>query len=182
MTRREAIKRMLMSAAAFGVLPFGLKPAVAAQVPSGCSGMLSIVNIHTNEALTVRYLQKNGRFDTKALKKLNRLFRCHYTNDVRPIAPELFVLLDSVYNRVNAQKNPIRLISGFRSEAYNDLLRSRSRNVARNSFHLKGMAADISIEGIRLNSIREAAAGLKAGGVGHYSQFIHMDVGPVRYW
>jgi uncharacterized protein YcbK (DUF882 family) len=44
------------------------------------------------------------------------------------------------------------------------------------------MAADIQIEGVRLHDIQKTAMKIKAGGVGVYSEFIHLDVGPSRTW
>jgi uncharacterized protein YcbK (DUF882 family) len=49
---------------------------------------------------------------------------------------------------------------------------------------MAGQAVDISLPGVPLATLRSAALGLKAGGVGYYPQsgFIHVDVGPVRTW
>jgi uncharacterized protein YcbK (DUF882 family) len=54
--------------------------------------------------------------------------------------------------------------------------------VAKKSYHLKGMAADIAIKGISLQQIRDEAVTLAQGGVGDYDKFIHVDIGPVRTW
>jgi uncharacterized protein YcbK (DUF882 family) len=45
-------------------------------------------------------------------------------------------------------------------------------------------AIDIKIPGVSTIALRDAALSLKAGGVGYYplSQFVHVDVGPVRHW
>jgi len=182
MTRREILKLLLFGGLSLSAIPLGIKPAMASLKPAGCTGNLSVHNIHTNESLSVCYLTETGQFDPNGLTRLNRLFRCHYTHQINPIDPRLFVLLDSVRNRVGANNRPLHLISGYRSPEYHQLLRSKSSNVAKRSYHLKGMAADVRIDGISLSAIRKAATGLKFGGVGSYSQFIHVDVGPVRYW
>ncbi len=44
------------------------------------------------------------------------------------------------------------------------------------------MAADIQIEGVCLSNIQRTAMKINAGGVGRYSEFIHLDVGPSRAW
>jgi uncharacterized protein YcbK (DUF882 family) len=49
---------------------------------------------------------------------------------------------------------------------------------------MRGMAIDIRLQGCELKNLQRAALALKAGGVGYYpsSDFIHVDVGPVRSW
>jgi uncharacterized protein YcbK (DUF882 family) len=56
--------------------------------------------------------------------------------------------------------------------------------VAQNSLHLLGKAIDIRTPGRELPMLRKAAVALKGGGVGYYpkSDFVHVDVGRVRYW
>jgi uncharacterized protein YcbK (DUF882 family) len=50
--------------------------------------------------------------------------------------------------------------------------------------HMDGKAIDIRMPGVELTSLLKAAKVLKGGGVGFYgsSNFVHMDVGRVRYW
>ena len=45
-------------------------------------------------------------------------------------------------------------------------------------------AIDIRIPGVSTRKLRDAALSLGMGGVGYYptSQFVHVDVGPVRQW
>lgn len=49
---------------------------------------------------------------------------------------------------------------------------------------MRGMAIDVRVPQADLDRVHRAARSLKAGGVGKYtkSNFVHMDVGPVRYW
>ena len=47
---------------------------------------------------------------------------------------------------------------------------------------MKGMAADVYIEGVALRDIERAAKRLKIGGVGTYSDFVHLDVGLGYTW
>jgi uncharacterized protein YcbK (DUF882 family) len=46
------------------------------------------------------------------------------------------------------------------------------------------MAVDLRVPGRPLAAVRDAAKALGAGGVGYYldSNFVHVDVGRVRYW
>lgn len=79
---------------------------------------------------------------------------------------------------------PITLISGYRSRSTNEMLRRRIRKVAKNSYHMKGMAVDMRIKGVSTGAIRQIALHQRAGGVGYYPSkgFIHLDTGPVRTW
>jgi uncharacterized protein YcbK (DUF882 family) len=146
------------------------------------TGELSFVNMHTGESVRVQYLNKKRQIDRLACRQLDYFFRCHYTGKVAHISPDLFLLLDSVRNVVGARKQPYMLFSGYRSPAYNSLLAEHDSHVARNSYHLRGMAADISLEGIGMSRIEKVAKNLGVGGVGGYNDFVHLDVGPIRCW
>ncbi|MEW6108125.1 MAG: DUF882 domain-containing protein [Nitrospirota bacterium] len=141
---------------------------------------LNLCNIHTDERLDITYFYA-GRYDYEALSKLNYLLRCHYTNEVRPIDINVLDLLCEIKERIdrNAQ---IQVISGYRSPEYNDYLASLGRHVSRNSYHMKGLALDFSIEGVSNNALSDIARSLASGGVGKYPEFVHIDVGPIRYW
>jgi len=56
--------------------------------------------------------------------------------------------------------------------------------VAKNSLHMYGKAADVRLPQSDLSALRRVAVSLRGGGVGYYpkSQFVHVDVGKVRYW
>ena len=67
------------------------------------------------------------------------------------------------------------------------MLRERGGNatgVASHSLHMVGQAIDIRVPGVQLENLRNAAKSLKIGGVGFYPDlnFVHVDVGRVRYW
>lgn len=182
MTRRQLLKILLFSNLAPSFISAFDHEANAAVLKPLCSGQLSFRNIHTDEMMKVQYLNKRGKFDRSALGKLNHLFRCHFCNQVHPISPELFLLLDAVRSRLSVHHRPYLLISGYRSRRYNNFLLDHGHNVAKNSYHIQGMAADVRIEGVSLADIHRVACQLKVGGVGSYPDFIHIDVGPVRYW
>ena len=183
LSRRTLLKRALVGGAAALLLPWA--SAAAALARSGAedlSGRIAVTNLHTNESLRVRYLDKDGRLVPEALARLDHLFRCHYNGATKPIDPALYLLLDRIHTRLEAGQRPLMLISGYRSPEYNRLLRTRGRGVAQKSYHLRGMAADIRVKGLPLNQLRRTATALAQGGVGLYTQFVHIDVGPVRHW
>jgi uncharacterized protein YcbK (DUF882 family) len=49
---------------------------------------------------------------------------------------------------------------------------------------MKGMAIDVRLPHQDLDKLRQAAIGLRLGGVGYYpgSDFVHLDTGRVRFW
>jgi uncharacterized protein YcbK (DUF882 family) len=183
LSRRSLLKKALAGGSAALLLPWlAPVPAKARTAAEAVTGRISVTNAHTDESLRIRYLEKDGSFIPDALYRLNYLFRCHYDGEIKPIDPTLFVLMDRIHTVLGAGKRPLVLISGYRSQEYNRLLRSRGRGVAQQSYHLEGMAADIQIPGISLKKIRQTAVELAQGGVGSYRLFIHVDLGPVRTW
>jgi hypothetical protein len=97
----------------------------------------------------------------------------------------LFDILWEVYRDVDG-KQPIKIISAYRSPATNAMLRRRSSGVARFSQHMLGHAMDFYIPGVPLEQIRAAGLRLQRGGVGFYptsgSPFVHLDTGSIRHW
>jgi uncharacterized protein YcbK (DUF882 family) len=158
----------------------GLQDAAA----NGETRTLTIHHSHTKEDITVTY-KRNGRFDEDGLAKLNHFLRDWRNHDVTKMDPRLFDILWEVYQEVGA-KQPIVIISAYRSPATNSMLRRRSRGVAKHSQHILGRAIDFNIPDAPLDQIRAAGLRLQRGGVGFYpssgSPFVHMDVGSVRHW
>ena len=78
----------------------------------------------------------------------------------------------------------IEVISAYRSPQTNEMLRATTTGVAKNSQHLKGNAIDVRLRGIRTTRLRDTAIRMQRGGVGFYpkSDFVHVDMGPVRTW
>jgi uncharacterized protein YcbK (DUF882 family) len=102
---------------------------------------------------------------------------------VKEIDTDLLDLLFALHQKLEGT-DPFHVISGYRSLATNSLLSSRSKGVAKNSLHIYGKAIDIRLPGYELKTLQRAAVDLRRGGVGYYSSsdFVHVDVGRVRYW
>lgn len=146
-------------------------------------GKLSLYNVNLGERLTVVYRNCFGEYCQEALQALNNLFRCHYNHEMTNMDVRIIEYLNRLDQSLGGG-NEIRIISGYRSPAYNEKLRSRSNGVAKASLHMKGKAIDLAIPGFGLNQIRQAALSLSAGGVGYYPQagFVHIDSGRFRSW
>ena len=171
-SRRTFIKAFLAAAVYY---PF--KGVYAYQNPDR---VLKMYNIHTDERFHEVY-SSSGVYDPDAIDRINYFLRCHYTNKILPIDIKVIDLLCDIKNRCGRNKE-ITIISGYRSSIYNRLLRSLGRNVSKRSMHLKGRAIDFTIEGVDNRKLAAIAKSFKAGGVGKYSEFVHIDVGKIRYW
>jgi uncharacterized protein YcbK (DUF882 family) len=174
-------------------LGFGALATAAALVPSRAHAatakaperILSFFHTHTGERLKIAYCC-GGVYQPEALTDLNHLLRDFRTGDVKPIDPKLFDLLHELGGTLETDR-PYHVISGYRSPITNAMLRERGgahSGVASHSLHMVGKAIDIRVPGIPLDDLRRAARSLKLGGVGFYpaSNFVHVDIGRVRYW
>ncbi|ELZ8933094.1 DUF882 domain-containing protein [Cronobacter dublinensis] len=144
--------------------------------------ILTLNNLNTGESIKAEFFDGRGYIQDE-LAKLNHFFRDYRANKVKAMDPRLFDQLYRLQGLLGTHK-PVQLISGYRSIDTNAELRSKSRGVAKHSYHTKGQAMDFHIEGISLSNIRKAALSLRAGGVGYYpsSNFVHIDTGPLRHW
>jgi uncharacterized protein YcbK (DUF882 family) len=143
---------------------------------------LAFRNLHTDEKLRVTFW-KNGSFDRAAMQKIHHILRDHRSGDVYPISANLIEMLYSLQSKLRTD-SVIEIISGYRSPKTNAMLARQSDGVARQSYHTRGLATDIRMEGVSLRQIQTTALFMRRGGVGYYprSDFVHVDVGPVRRW
>jgi uncharacterized protein YcbK (DUF882 family) len=155
-------------------------PVRAAVVPSARN--LQFESLHTGERLATTYWAGGG-YVAEELRRIDHVLRDHRTGDVRAIAPGLLDLLAALRERLETRA-PYQIISAYRSPRTNAMLAERSGGVARQSLHTQGLAIDIRVPGRALAAVRDAALGLRGGGVGFYprSDFVHVDVGRVRSW
>lgn len=162
-----------------------LLPPTTLQV-SAASDDRTLYLYHINTKQSGRFTYKrNGQFDRKALRELNVFLADWRTKDQTEIDPALFDLIWSVYRDVGGRQ-PISIVSAYRSPRTNAMLAKRSSGVADNSQHIRGKAIDFFIGGVKLTRVREVAMRYQVGGVGYYptsgSPFVHLDTGNVRAW
>ena len=169
-----------------GCIAAGFVTAVPGTAVAGRMAMphykVHLVNAHTDESFKGVYRIGN-RYLPEAMRRINVFMRDFRTNDVFRIDPTLIDILASLQVR-SRHNGPIEVLSGYRSPKTNAMLRKASSGVAKNSYHMKGQAADIHIPGYSTRRLRNIAKGLEVGGVGYYprSDFIHVDTGDVRSW
>lgn len=158
-------------------------PAVSAK-PAPPQGVrsLSLHNLHTGENLETEFWI-DGHYQPEALAAIDAILRDHRGDKAFTMDRELVDLLARLAKTLDTRK-PLEIISGYRSPETNAMLRSKSKGVAKNSYHTRGMAVDIRTPGRSLADLYHAARSMKSGGVGYYarSRFVHVDVGPVRTW
>lgn len=143
---------------------------------------ISFYSLHTQESLSTVFWQ-DGRLVTDALAEIDWHLRDFRTGEVHPIDPHLLDLLHRLGGAMQYDE-PIHVISGYRSATTNAMLAAQSGGVAKNSYHVRGMAIDLRLPGRSLRDVQRAALDLAQGGVGFYprSDFVHVDTGPVRRW
>ena len=141
-----------------------------------------IHNLHTGDSLRAVYFE-NGRYLPDAMSELMKAMRDWRSGEEHLMDPRLFDVMHALRGRLGTNQ-PFQIISGYRSKATNEMMHERSAGVAKNSQHTEGKASDVRLQGVSLLNIRRAALDLGAGGVGFYpiSNFVHVDVGPVRQW
>jgi len=157
-------------------------PVAPARSASHAPRWLKLHNIHTQEKLEAVYYEK-GEYVPDAVQALDKVLRDYRTGDVYSMHPELFDSLAALAAKTET-KSHFQIISGYRSPKTNAMLHQRSGEVAKRSLHMDGKAIDLYLEDVALDRVRAAALDLKRGGVGYYpvSNFVHVDVGPVRRW
>jgi uncharacterized protein YcbK (DUF882 family) len=170
-----------------GVMPEEIAASgVSTEVPEdGKPYELRMNNLHTGETLNIVYRVGNT-YIPEALEKLNYFLRDHNTQDVSNYDPKEFDVLHAMMARLGKLNSVIDIVCGYRTPETNAALRQSSpqTGVAEHSQHMEGHAIDLRVPGVPTARLRDAALSLKAGGVGYYpaSQFVHVDVGPVREW
>lgn len=143
---------------------------------------LSFYNTHTGETLKTTYWAE-GIYIPESIAEINHILRDHRSGEAARMNLELFDLLHAIQTKMDSRES-FHVISGYRSPQTNAKLRSSSSGVAKKSLHMQGKAIDINLPGRNLSDLRKVAIALKSGGVGYYpeSDFVHVDVGRVRYW
>ena len=118
--------------------------------------------------------------DTDANEKVGKYFKvkefaCKDGSQIVFIDSYLVTILDILRNQIG---KPIIITSGYRTEA-----RNKSVGGAKYSYHMRGMAADIRVEGMsakelakKLDKIMESSCGIIV-----YNNWVHLDTRNKKY-
>ena len=151
--------------------------------------LVNLYNEHTHEWLAVdptAYCRAPGVRPTCAATQpppdVDHFLRDHFTNKSTAMDPHLVPVLLAA--AASFHVDVVYVVSGFRHPKYNLMLRKKGHQVARDSQHTHGNAVDFYLPNVTTPQLHAWAKRQKLGGVGLYmeSKFVHMDVGPIRYW
>lgn len=149
---------------------------------AGDARTLRLFNLHTGEHAKITYWAE-GKYEPEAMAEIDHILRDHRAHEAYRMAPDLLDLMYAMQLKLDTSEE-LNIISGYRSPQTNAALRANSKGVAKRSYHMKGMAVDIRVPNRNVGKVYDAAMDLRVGGVGYYprSDFVHIDVGPVRRW
>ena len=101
-------------------------------------------------------------------------FQCKDKTEGLLVATELLDILEKIRNHFNT---PVIITSGYRTPSWNSKVNGTS-----NSYHCKGMAADIVVKNHSSQEVAKYANSIMdQGGIIRYTNFVHIDVREGRY-
>lgn len=136
-----------------------------------CSKVSSNKNNNDKPASKVRTYSKS-KDGNKSLSKNFKVkeFACKDTKnniDTILIDDQLVWYLQQIRNHYG---KAVYINSAYRTSAYNSKVGG-----AKNSYHVKGMAADIRIDGVSPTELASYAKSIGVKGIGTYTTFVHID-------
>ena len=132
----------------------------------------------TGESLDAIYYV-DGKYIPEVLNEITYFMRDWRQNKMMKYDARNIDILAATLQLMDTDE-PYLMISGYRTPQTNRIL----KGAAKDSFHMKAMAADVRRKSRNIGQISGAAFACNGGGVGIYrrSNFVHMDCGPVRSW
>ena len=116
----------------------------------------------------------NGDYGNLSEHFKAREFQCKDKTKGLLVATELLDVLEKIRNHFNA---PVIINSGYRTPSWNTKVGGTP-----NSYHCKGMAADIVVKGHSNQEVAKYANSImEQGGVIRYTNFTHIDVREEKY-
>ena len=142
---------------------------------------LNLANPHTGETFSGIYRDDNGPIPT-VMDDLSVFLRDFHCGEKIAIDVGVLDFLSSVMQAVG--QTQAMILSAYRTPQTNAMLAAHGDGVAHHSLHMDGMALDWRVPGRTLDQLHRVALAMRGGGVGYYpaSDFVHTDVGRVRYW
>ena len=146
-------------------------------VPRLRSTVLTLFSEHTREAVALGAVPGPGE-----AVLLERFFRDRTSWELHPIAPRCMATIRRVCVLLAGRR--VEVISGYRSDKLNEMLRKKGHHVAQRSQHTEGHAVDFRVVGVPARELYRVVRRIHVGGVGLYpeSAFVLVDAGPERTW
>lgn len=133
-------------------------------VPLVASARLRLETLDAEPLLDVVPFDERGLPRPEAFAQINHAMRARNGHEV-DIDPRLVEKLIQLSLAFDGQ--PLALVSGHRVPG---------RGTKKTSYHVRGMAADVLIRGVKVHELRKAAKRLGVRGIGVYPTFVHVDV------
>ena len=145
--------------------------------------IVALRSVHTGEEMNL-VVPKSLNVSNSAIAKFNHICRDWRYNQAQNMDRGLVQILAKICDesKGDIRSISVEILSGFRTQRTNEMLRRRSAMVAKNSFHKLGKALDFRLPGIDLSQTKTSADRYAYGGLGVYKNFIHIDTGPQRRW
>jgi uncharacterized protein YcbK (DUF882 family) len=141
------------------------------RAPPRPSGNLHLYHLYRGESLKVNIYNADGSYDVEALRAVSHLLRCTKTDAAKDVEPRLLTVLSHVYDHFGGRR--IEVTSGYRNQ------------LGTTSYHFRGSATDILLEGVKPTVLRAFVETLDTGGLGiglyPRSGFVHVDVRSSSY-
>lgn len=152
-------------------------PAAHVLSPALRPTLCTVHNLHTAEAVVL-----GPEHATTEDALLSRLLRDRTNWNEHVIDPACIATIRQAVTALGARR--VEIVSGYRSDKLNEMLRKKGRHVASRSQHVQGRAVDFRLAGIETVDLWRFVRRVHAGGIGLYrgSRFVHVDTGPARGW
>jgi uncharacterized protein YcbK (DUF882 family) len=136
--------------------------------PPPPSGNIYLHRPVEKESLKINIFNPDGSYNIDAVKAASHMLRCRRTDTQKDMEPRLLTILSHVYDNFGERR--IDIVSGFRNQRKTT------------SYHYKGTASDIRVDGVKPSRLKAFVETLDAGGMGigiyPVTGFVHIDVRP----
>jgi uncharacterized protein YcbK (DUF882 family) len=179
--KKTITRRAALSLAAIGAGLVAAPSILRADAPY--KRQLNMQSLNSGETLKLTYWA-DSEYIPEALKHIDWFMRDLRTGEKTKMDVKLLDLLWEI-DRLTPSNNPLYTMSGYRSPRTNAMLASTSEGVDPASFHMRGMAMDLTQDFADPGMIYRVAKKLGRGGAGFYPTnrpFVHVDVGPPDTW
>ena len=135
----------------------------AVPMPAIPTGRLKVRRLDGSLLLDVEPFDEHGSPRPDVFAEIARAFapKSGHVQEIHPRLVELLMTLSAAFDG-----RPLSLVSGSREPG---------AGTKESSYHVRGMAADVAIIGVKVRDLRKAAIRLGAWGVGSYPSFVHID-------